>query len=124
MCASGQSSENQLQEEEEEVLERLRDAERKLGGEYGRNSGDWFVGFVQLHRRRVNHLGGWWDHHLEELRLRNRFTSAANPKISQRCESVLSIVEVTQLNILFGLRLIFIHGFHDQFVRWLPEIVC
>ena len=53
-CASVQSSENQLQEEEEEKeeeedgLERLRDLlERKLGGEYGRNSGDWFVGFVQ-----------------------------------------------------------------------------
>ena len=47
-CASVQSSENQLQEEEEEGLERLRDVlERKLRGEYGRNSGDWFVGFVQ-----------------------------------------------------------------------------
>ena len=54
-CASVQSSENQLQEEKEEEeekeeqgLERLRDLlERKLGGEYGRNSGDWFVGFVQ-----------------------------------------------------------------------------
>ena len=87
-CAAVQSSENQLQEEEEEEeeegFERLRDVERKLGGEYGRNSGDWFVGFVQapeagepFGRERII----TWRN-----RLRNRFTSAATPKISQRCD--------------------------------------
>ena len=59
-------------------MERLRDVERKLGGEYGRNSGDWFVGFVQAPEAGEpfgrEQIITWRN------RLRNRFTSPAKSK--------------------------------------------
>ena len=81
-CASVQSSENQLQEEkeEEEGLERLRDLlERKLGGEYGRNSGDWFVGFVQAPEA-GEPFGREWIITWRNLRLGNRFGGRCKSK--------------------------------------------
>ena len=90
-----QSSENQLQEEEKEEegkeeevpLERLRDVERKLGGKYGRNLGDWFLGFVQAPEAGESfgreQIITWRN------RLRNRFIlNPANLNIKERGEQL------------------------------------
>ena len=91
-----QSSENQLQEEEKEEegkeeevpLERLRDVERKLGGKYGRNLGDWFLGFVQAPEAGESfgreQIITWRN------RLRNRFIlNPANLNIKERGEHLI-----------------------------------
>ena len=111
-----QSSENQLQEEEKEEeeeeeeevpFERLRDVERKLGGKYGRNLGDWFLGFVQAPEAGESfgreQIITWRN------RLRNRFIlNPANLNIKERGEHVYLISTMIAQDYTFVVHLIFV----------------